>query len=273
MSLTSFIQIEEVRRRFREEFEKPKMEATPELVAPPHTDRPSHVGTAFDYLMRFTLSRVNREVVRGREWVAEAALDLLSGSQRERALQTIEWAKSVRDAYVSSGETSDELYKAALNLARLDVAVRTKGKQDVSEFDPVKGGDVEDLRQLHQNIPDAELESGKVCLLNPTFGKASALVGGADADLLVDDTLIEIKTLTDASLGRDTFNQLLGYYTLHVIDGIGELEAKPTIRRVGVYFSRHAYLHTIELDDAIERSTYPHFVEWFALNAMNERLH
>jgi hypothetical protein len=36
--------------------------------------------------------------------------------------------------------------------------------------------------------------------LNPDFGFASKLVGGADADIVLDSTLIDIKTVKAATL-------------------------------------------------------------------------
>lgn len=274
MSLTSFVESTEVRRRFREEFEKPRMEAAPDLVVPPTTNRPSHVGTAFDYLLRFYVRRLNPEVAQGHQWVAESALQLLSGRQRESAEEVVERAKDARDEYVASGDLTRNVLEAALHLARLDLVVRTssRGGLDINAVDPIAEGDVEDLRRLHVAVPEKHFRADTLCLLNPTFGKASALVGGADADLLVDDTLIDIKTVKEDSFDREMFNQLLGYYTLHIIGGIGEVDSKPTIRRVAVYFSRHAHLHTIALDEVVDRSTYPGFVEWFALNAMERQL-
>jgi hypothetical protein len=191
-------------------------------------------------------------------------LKLLSEPEEQSARETVEWAKAARDDYVASGNATREVFEAALHLARLDLIVRTAGKKDISTVEAATKDDIEDLRQLHESIPEGDLRADDICLLNPTFGKASRLVGGADADLLLDDTLIEVKTLREASLSRDTFNQLLGYYTLHVIGGIGDLDEKPTIRRVGVYFSRHAHLFAIDLDEIVDRSTYPDFVEWFA---------
>jgi len=88
MSLSSVLETSEVRRRFREEFEKPAFESDPEPVAPSVSIRPSHVGTAFDYLLRFHLRSHNSEIASGRKWVTESALKLLSGpeekSTRER---------------------------------------------------------------------------------------------------------------------------------------------------------------------------------------------
>ena len=273
MSLTSLLQTKEVRGRFREEFEKPGMEATPSLVAPPISGRPSQIGTAFDYLLRFVLRRVNADVVRGREWTAEAAIRLLSGSDKERAEQVVSDAKAARDRFVEGGDLTDEVLAATLQLARLDLIVRT-GAETLAELGGLDAGtedDRDDLRQLYSAIPTDRFRAREHCLLNPTFGKASALVGGADADLLIDNLLVDIKTVKDASFSREMFNQLLGYYTLHIIGGIGALDPKPTIRRIGVYFSRHAHLHVISLDEVVDRSTYPDFVEWFATYALRKR--
>lgn len=272
MSLTSLLKSGEARSRFGAAFPKTPMTAEPELVAPVQTERPGHVGTAFDYLFRFTLRRLNPENVQGEKWTAEVALRLLNGADAKRGASAINEAKAARDAYVSSGDVTLHLLEACLELARLDVAARTRGQYDIGQIDAVRPEDLDDLRRLHETIPTDRFRAENLCLLNPTFGKASGLVGGADADVLVDDLLLDIKTVQDASFSRNMLNQLVGYYTLHVIEGIGGLDPRPAIRRIGVYFSRHAYLHVVDLEDVIDRSTYPDFVEWFARYAMAERL-
>jgi hypothetical protein len=67
------------------------------------------------------------------------------------------------------------------------------------------------------------------------------------------------------------FDQLLGDYTLPIIGGIGEKKPKPTIRRIESYVSRQAHLHVVDVDEAINRSTYPDFVEWLATHALEHR--
>jgi hypothetical protein len=130
MSLTSLLQTSEVRRRFREEFEKPTMEASPERVAPPVPDRPAHVGTAFDYLFRFVLRRLNSETVEDRRWVAEAAVQLLPADDQEIALDTIESANAARETFVDSGTLGRDVLEAVLQLAHLDVVVRTRSGRE-----------------------------------------------------------------------------------------------------------------------------------------------
>lgn len=274
MSLTSLLQTSEVRQRFREEFEKPTMAASPDRVAPLISDRPAHIGTAFDYLLRFLLRRLNPDTIRDRRWVAEAAVQILPEADQDTAQDLIEGAKSERETFVESGTLRREVLDAVLHLAHLDVVVRTRsdGNEGLPNSDPSSEVDLDDLRKLYEVVPRDRLRADRLCFLNPTFGRASSLVGGADADLVLDETLIDVKTVRKASLTRDAFNQLLGYYTLHVIAGIGGLDPKPEITRIGVYFSRHAHLYTVDLDTVIDRSTYPDFVEWFARQAMGKRL-
>jgi hypothetical protein len=85
-----------------------------------------------------------------------------------------------------------------LLLAKLDPFSR-RGKID-SNLSCIDERDVEDLRSL-MALVDANLfrTTGGVCL-NPTLGEASFLVGGADADLVVDDLILEIKTLRNLKL-------------------------------------------------------------------------
>ena len=71
---------------------------------------------------------------------------------------------------------------------------------------------------------------------NPTFAGSSA-IGGADADFIVATTIFELKTTKtlNAAAVRSALLQLLGYSLLDYDDAY-------EIRRVGIYFARHAWL-------------------------------
>jgi hypothetical protein len=72
-------------------------------------------------------------------------------------------------------------------------------------------------------------------ILNPTFA-GSTEIGGADADLIVDRCLLDVKTTVDPKFTRTrVLYQLLGYVFLDYDDGYG-------IDAVGVYLSRQALL-------------------------------
>jgi hypothetical protein len=106
---------------------------------------------------------------------------------------------------------------------------------------------VDDLRQLSWLFFDSQqaLLTGQA-VLNPHFA-GSADVGGADADLIVDGCLIELKTVSDA--GRISPKawpwQLLGYVLLDY-DNVYELSS------VGIYLARHGLLMQWSLEEYFE---------------------
>lgn len=94
-------------------------------------------------------------------------------------------------------------------------------------------------------------------MLNPKFGWFSYAIKGADADLILDDNLIDIKTTKNTTFKRDYWNQLIGYYILadcHNIlcDKFGNLydfEKYPNISTISIYFSRHGVLQSVDVDN------------------------
>jgi hypothetical protein len=85
----------------------------------------------------------------------------------------------------------------------------------------------------------------------------------ADADLVLDDLLIDIKTVKEASFDREVFNQLIGYYALHLIGGFRKGGRHRKIKRLGVYFARHGQLVTVDVASIVNPKTFPAFLRWF----------
>jgi hypothetical protein len=264
MSLTSFLaDNKDVRERFRQEVPKPKFTVKKDLVAPPLSNRYGMVGTAFDYLLRFYLQRLNPNTVEKGHWVAETAVSLLSGNPilHSKGQEAVSLARSRLTEFLINGQITDELIQSTLLLARLDPIFRAGvGYEDIGI---VYDDDVQDLRNLISVVRPTIFKSSEVCLINPTFGEASIMVGGADADLVIDDTLIDIKTSKKFELKGEDFQQLIGYYVLHEIAGIGAVRPKIEINKLAIYFARYAHLQVFEVDTIINKSSFPAFVEWF----------
>ncbi len=83
--------------------------------------------------------------------------------------------------------------------------------------------------------------------LNPTF-TGSLDVGGADADLIVDGCLIEIKSSIRARIDAAWLHQLLGYLLL-------DYEDQQHLRSVAIYMARHGLLLTWPLGDFLRSLT------------------
>lgn len=278
MSLTSFIALPEVKAKFKEEFLIPKTVLPSLPCCEPRTKNYSLIGTAFDYLVRFRLQYDTPYAV-VKPWVARYAAKqaeyILDGGNSalvdlDRALFDRETAELVHEAweeaqenhenYLASGMMTDELLRSSLKLAQMDFYFRSGLLPN--PFGEINDEDVEDLRALLELIPMHSLASENLCLLNPVFG-FSTMIGGADVDLVLDNTIIDFKTTKSFKVTRDYLNQLLGYYTLHTIGGIVGAPDGHQIDTIGIYFSRHGYLHTWPISDFVNPETFPAFQKWF----------
>jgi hypothetical protein len=288
MSLTNFLKNKDVSNKFSQEFVKPTFSVQCPLLATPLTKNYSLVGTAFDYLLRFCLKRLNPRAIE-QPWVAEGAvmtfalvkggvtIDAQTGecwvepkettadetemAKFRRMKSILSEAKNLYKEFLKTGKVTKDLLRSTLLLANLDVIDRT-GSLEYVELDSVSDDDVNDLLNLYRIVDLKLFKAKKLCLLNPTFGEGSKLVGGADADLVLDDTLIEIKTTMKLQLLRPWFNQLIGYYCLYRLGGINGLPQDCEIKNFAVYFSRYAYLHVISVEDCIRQVNFPEFLAW-----------
>ena len=268
MSLTSFVNEKDVRERFKAEFVKPVLIRNQTLLAPPKTQNSRLVGTAFDYLMRFHLKKLNPQAVET-TWIAEYGLE---GMRRrgfrdsyEQGSLIIAQARERYAEFLSTQILTDELVASTLLLAKLDAFYRS---QKVDEnLQHINEEDVQDLRNLISLVDDNLFRTPGVIYLNPEFEYGSPLVGGADADLIIDDLLIDVKSVKEFSLERRDFNQLVGYYILSRLDELRLAQLQYQIKRLGIYFSRHAYLFIFNVEEVIDKQKLPAFLEWFQLRA------
>jgi hypothetical protein len=270
MSLTSFIKDKAILLHILTEWPKPDFDLQAEIKAPPLTKNYALVGTAFDYLFRFYLKKIYPSAIE-EPWVSEIAVKgpvfkLTEGKALDspEVLSGIIALKNVKDGrteyakYLKSGKISTELLEAVIHLARVDAIYRAK------YIDPRMGtadnGDVEDLRKLYEIIPLKIFEGKNRILLNPNFGEASHLVGGADGDIILDGQLIDIKTTKYLELRPDYWAQLVGYATL------ADLSLKKTaleITSVGIYYSRHGVMWNYPIQQLYSNKKYPNFKKWF----------
>lgn len=273
MSLTSFIKIPEVKAMFRNEFPLSKTALQGDMKAVPVTKNYPLVGTSFDYLFRFYMEYENPHCIT-KSWVAEHSIVLLKQTIDEYGKKTpkemtdafekmtlcLQDAKDTHREYMKSGNLSDDLIKSSIILAQMDAFYRS-GRIPPT-LGQVESGDVQDLRNLISLVKPETFKAKETCFLNPTFGYGSQLVGGADADLIVDDILVDIKTTKFLLFTQEQYNQLIGYYILSKLGKINESEDIP-ISKIGIYFSRHGILHTISAKEIEEHPNFTKFVDVF----------
>ena len=296
MSLTSFIKKKEIRDLFASEFKQPRDKITGEIKAPPLTKHFVMIGTAFDYLLRFYLKYHNPEA-KEHGWVAELSCRLIHPDPRiftqldpdiceivpgiceiiiknqnfaknvdpdirEIALKNLNFAKDAYSKFLENGVFSKDILKSAILLAQLDPIYRAY------YIDPnmgiVDNADIQDLRNLISLVNIEDFKVNSYCLLNPTFGEGSGLVGGADADIVIDNQLIDIKTTKQLKISRHMFNQIIGYYILGKIGGIGREKIDiSNISEIGFYFSRYGMKYMYKVEEIIDFNSLPDFIDRF----------
>jgi hypothetical protein len=152
-------------------------------------------------------------------------------------------------------------------LAKLDDFYRSR------RFDPTfevaNPLDVEELLALLDVVPFDKLLDDKVMLLDPDFGESSGLVGGADADLITGDMLVDFKTTIKSETEATILDQLLGYYLLsrhrRQVD-----PTFPAINRVAIYFCRHGHLWTLDVDAWTGHQQFAEMEKWFISRATED---
>ncbi len=274
MSLTSFIAEKDVKAKLHEVFPFSRIRLEQKPMIEPLTTHYSLVGTAFDYLLRFSLQRLYAHVV-VKPWIAELAAigqysdiaEIYNETMAMQAVKVVEQAKHFHKQYLQTGILTNELLRSILLLAQIDPFFRARKLYE--PFGVVDGQDVDDLRHLFAAIPFEHFLSQSVCLLDPTFG-SSNLVGGADVDLVLDQTMIDIKTTKFPQIKREYIDQLLGYYILYRLGGVTGMPERHMISELGIYFSRYGYMYTCPLEQFGSETTFMDFLPWFARRARQQ---
>lgn len=260
MSLTSILDQKLFKEMFKKElgnikplFKSDTGEAFPknlQMIVPPIEGIVSsslgNVGTAYDLWFRSFLQRHNQ--AQSQEWefdIVYKGLNLLkddgvvNGKEYDQIFSLVVEAEELRDSY-SKGEDVDLelLLSRLLNATYCQNYFRTKYPK-INGYDDVNKFELRDTLNLAEhainNPPSfANFKKPKNALFNPTFGKGSIVVGGADADLIADNTLIDIKTTKSFGCKAQHYNQIIGYYLLdkYQHDGVSKLE------KLGLYFSK-----------------------------------
>lgn len=269
MSLTSYLtdpDHPDIRQKFREEFLRPIFNFKNDIKAPPLTKNYGIIGTAFDYVLRFTIQHHNKgKQIHGGQWVADISYKQLEnaffGIEQSAFRKRYNRAKTNHEKYLKNGKITKQLLADTLFLAKLDLYIRAG--MIAPDMFIESDHDITDLKNLHATINIPEFIFTERCFLNPTFGKGSLMVGGADADIILDDTLIDIKVTKHLKLERECLNQLIGYYILSLIGGINKKHDGTLIKKVGVYFARHGILWTVPLSDFGASEKFESFKSWF----------
>lgn len=246
-----------------------RFEPSKSCIACPRTSNYSLIGTAFDYLFRSEIKRVHPDAKEG-TLIAEASISLvrqsinrngiflarsgqIGGRELSAMVSVADLYRNERESFLASGSLSNKYLETTIRFARMDAVFRAATYDDVEK--DVDAKDIEDMKALYDLIPEYFKNIQGQILLDPDFGKVSRIVGGADVDMIIGDTMIDIKTTKEMKLDDYVWSQLVGYLILsdeaHKVNG-----SFPIIEKLGIYFSRFGRLWLIGADYARNNSNY-----------------
>lgn len=255
---------------------------TAALVAEPVNPRSAAlIGTAFDYALRFELER-RYPHARTEAWVADASVrKLLLGAANpmislDHLAQDVTLystaKKIVADAHAGithylkdphpTPEARTEMVAHAIRLGKVDVVFRAGSQYADPNLALADPGDVKDILRLLDVTPYERLTDHTSLWLNPTFGRYSEVVGGADADAIAGNVLIDFKATKDPAIDKKYVRQLVSYVFL-ARGARHDDPAFPEVRAVGIYFARHAELWTLPVAPIVTHPAYAEVEAWY----------
>jgi hypothetical protein len=238
VSLTDFIKY--ARETFDAIFDKPQFNMKCDIKGAPLTKNYATVGSAFDYAIRLFINKHNCALINDFPLVAEKGV-----REDKKRRQFINSFKEKRELFLNSELLINDLLSDCIVLAKLESVFRSGKEFPNTEIFAVDENDVKDLVNLINIIDHKLFMAKKQCILNPTFGNSSLYIGGADADIIIDGALIDIKTTKLLKFTRDYFRQLTGYYLLNK----RENNINGDINRLGIYYSRFGLLYTFPIPE------------------------
>lgn len=281
MSLTHFVGRPAIREAFKMlavcDTAKPTTVGRAVLV-PSRGAHAGAIGTAFDYLARFSLARSLHGlpvVLHERPWIAEEGMAAIGFFCRRK--EAVQWRRLMDEAraevadYVGGGPRRERLGELAQHLAHADLLVRSP-QAFSADFQPKANATTELFHLLDQfERSCGELMPEHFCALNPCF-VASHYVGGADADLIVDERLVEFKTTINLNSVRPHLLQLAGYAALQHIAGFdtaaGVRHAR--FRSAEIYFARYGKLVRWDMDELFPAAAFHRFCAIFKAEALKD---
>ncbi len=274
-----------LREKLIKNFPTPEFKLRSELIASPLTSNHGVVGMAFDYIFCKhvrSLNQTNSESQILRPTVSDFAalvdyilnypLDVIPLDVKKKS--RFEILRLYNDNFwplVKKGELSKQnLYKRQMltdeqlleKFERYNHFIKILYPHHSSSMLKHDINDVKDICALNSIVDNQFFTAKRKCYLSPTFGETSVILGGV-GDLIIDNTLIDIKTTKKLTLTREYFNQLVCYYILNLIGGVNENPQEKPIENIGIYFARYGILWSMPISKLGDSRKFENFRKWF----------
>jgi len=218
------------------------------------------IGMAIDYLIQFEMKRRNPQIdIYSGPLLAEHATEY-EDDLHSPISNILSGAKANCKAYANGSDDISLPTQEVLDLARLENLVRS-GESVFASVDRYLGESDEDMEtDLEELISIAEpvLNIEDYAVVNPTIANESIV---ADADFIIDDTVIDLKTTINPEFSDSMWKQLVGYLVLlDIQSNLNETTHGWDIEwpdNFGVYYVRSGDLQVLDSSPVYRHSEYP----------------
>ena len=281
MNFKKFLEIPEVKDLIDKNTKMPKYKIESEMKAEPLTKHYVLVGLAFDYFIRYYLKRENQEI-NDPIWKAEIICNTKAGGVLDNfnhilfdvpdrfmfkrgvprkdekeikiLIDNLKSAQVSYHTYLKNGIISDEVIKSCFLLAKIESSMNDYVKID-SNFGKIEAKDIEDLRNLINILSPEHFSFRNTCQIKPPLEVPLIPHTITEADLIIDDAIIDVKVTKTPRLTPAIFRQLTAYFILHNYSTGTNFKIKNkdivkfSINKMGVYFARHGILYKFNAED------------------------
>lgn len=257
MSLLSKITTPEAREFLGDKIHNPGIDPKPEISVESSSSSPNRVGTAFDFAIREGLKNRFSTIERNEsDTPLKGGLEIIKktdGLSHKAFREEYERAKKAIKNLDQDTTLTVEQAEAFYSFADLEIVFRSSYTDHLPN--EISDTEINELQQLFNLIPWNKFSPENNLFLNPTFGTGSTLLGGADADIVLDDIIIEIKTISTARPQIRDHRQLVGYALLAKYFGLNDKPEAHDINQLGVYLSHSGELFNWPLYEILDQDT------------------
>lgn len=172
----------------------------------------------------------------------------------ERVSEMAQFIKKSYKTYKGDGMATVDLMKSCIFLAAFRLAgVHIADKSIMEDC----SAEANELMQMTKLVDKGNFTATKRAIISPVF----PIIGGP-GDLIIDDTIVEIKTTVDFGLKSDHFLQLIGYYITHIAKKENQ-KGGNVIRNIAIYFPRQGIWWKRSLESIASDKQFLELSDWF----------
>lgn len=242
------------------------------VYAPYELTKSSHsmiVGTTFDYLARIQIAQAIQIEKNNffNHIVASNFFKKYKESIDSSKFETLEVKykkvlKYIEKFINSSDKVNCDLIEQVFYLARLEQCWRGNRLPDDLEtllncpYDEIVNDLINLAQTFEENFINKIIKPNSIVLFNPTFGKCSYMIGGADADIYIDGVLYDFKTSKGYGYKGKDVQQIMSYYIFSKISIENEDLVSSfvqfekdfyNVNRVAIYLARFGEINYIDI--------------------------